>query len=147
MRKPASQGCKLADKGSYLNASDRRLQVQPRQEAKIVPLFSFFSGQFLRLQTLPAFRAISPIMAAFYRFPAATGTLRGLPSRKGFWRAAGDLPAGRRVSSFSILSRGSFVFAETAKSCGFCASGRPLQFCSRRATQFSNCQKRPVLSA
>ena len=66
------------------------------------PLFSFFSGQFLRLQTLPALRAISSIMAAFYRFPAATGTLRGLPSRKGFGRAAEDLPAGRRVSSFQF---------------------------------------------
>ena len=35
MRKPARQGSKLADKGAYLDVSDRRLQVQLTLEAKI----------------------------------------------------------------------------------------------------------------
>ena len=46
MRKPASQGSKLADKGTYLNASDRRLQVQLTQEARIAPGFPSSLGNF-----------------------------------------------------------------------------------------------------
>ena len=41
MRKPASQGSKLAGKGACLNVSNRRLQVKMTQEAKIVPGSSF----------------------------------------------------------------------------------------------------------
>ena len=46
MRKSASQGSKLADKGSYLNVCDRRLQVQLMQKAKIAPGFPPFLGNF-----------------------------------------------------------------------------------------------------
>ena len=37
MRKPASQGSGLAGKEAYLNVSDRRLQVDLTQKAKIAP--------------------------------------------------------------------------------------------------------------
>ena len=40
MRKPARQGSKLADKGAYMDVSDRRLQVQLTPEAKIASDFS-----------------------------------------------------------------------------------------------------------
>ena len=46
MRKPASQGSKLAGKGAYIDVSDRRLLVQLTQEAKIASDFSFFWAIF-----------------------------------------------------------------------------------------------------
>ena len=46
MRKPASQGSKLAGKGTCPNASDRRLQVQLTQEARIAPCFPSHPGNF-----------------------------------------------------------------------------------------------------
>ena len=46
MRKPAGQESKSAGKGSCLNANDRRVQVQLTQEAKIVPGFPSYSGNF-----------------------------------------------------------------------------------------------------
>ena len=61
MRKPASQESKSAGKGSCLNASDRRVQVQLAQEAKIVPGFPSCSGNFCvcRLRRRPEGRAQS----------------------------------------------------------------------------------------
>ena len=46
MRRPASQGSKLAGKGFYLNATDRRLQVQLTQKAKIALGFPSYLGNF-----------------------------------------------------------------------------------------------------
>ena len=46
MRKPASQGSKLAGKGAYIDVSDRRRQVQLTQEAKIASDFSLFRAIF-----------------------------------------------------------------------------------------------------
>ena len=46
MRKPASQGSKLASKGAYMDVSDRRMQVQLTQEAKIASYFFFIGAIF-----------------------------------------------------------------------------------------------------
>ena len=46
MRKPASQGSKLASKGAYIDVSDRRMQVQLTQEAKIASDFFFIRAIF-----------------------------------------------------------------------------------------------------
>ena len=47
MRKPARQGSKLADKGAYMDVSDRRLQVQLTPEAKIASDFSLVRAIFV----------------------------------------------------------------------------------------------------
>ena len=46
MRKPASQGSKLASKGAYIDVSDRRMQVQLTPEAKIASDFYFIRAIF-----------------------------------------------------------------------------------------------------
>ena len=46
MRKPASQGSKLASKGAYMDVSDRRMQVQLTQEAKIASDFLYIRAIF-----------------------------------------------------------------------------------------------------
>ena len=46
MRKPASQGSKLASKGAYMDVSDRRMQVQLTPEAKIATDFFFIGAIF-----------------------------------------------------------------------------------------------------
>ena len=46
MRKPASQGRKLANKKPYTDVSDRRLQVKLTQKAKIATGFSFIRAIF-----------------------------------------------------------------------------------------------------
>ena len=48
MRKPASQGRKLANKKPYTDVSDRRLQVKLTQKAKIA---TGFSGQYPKQRT------------------------------------------------------------------------------------------------
>ena len=40
------QGSKLASKGAYIDVSDRRMQVQLTQEAKIAPDFFLFRAIF-----------------------------------------------------------------------------------------------------
>jgi len=42
----ARQGSKLADKGSYIDVSDRRLQAQLTQQAKIPPTLFLLGGIF-----------------------------------------------------------------------------------------------------
>ena len=46
LRKPARRGSKLADKGAYMDVSDRRLQVQLTTQAKITSNFSSFEVIF-----------------------------------------------------------------------------------------------------
>ena len=46
LRKPARRGSKLADKGAYMDVSDRRLQVQLTMQAKITSNFSSFEVIF-----------------------------------------------------------------------------------------------------
>lgn len=43
------------------------------------------------------------------------------------WRT-GEVPPLDTTAQIENLSRGSFAFGEIAESCGFCASGHPLQF-------------------
>ena len=61
MRKPASQGSKLASKGAYIDVSDRRMQVQLTQEAKIASDFSFIGAIFAVVGFVSALGA-SPVM-------------------------------------------------------------------------------------
>ena len=56
MRKPASQGSGLADKGSFTDVSDRRLQVQLAQEAKIATDFHFIKAIFAVVGFVSAMR-------------------------------------------------------------------------------------------
>jgi len=46
LKKPARQGSKLADKGAYLNVSDRWLQVLLTQQAKILSTSSSIRKDF-----------------------------------------------------------------------------------------------------
>ena len=48
LRKPASRGSKLADKGAYTGVSDRRLQVTLTTEAEI-------ASEFYWVKTISAF--------------------------------------------------------------------------------------------
>ena len=64
MRKPASQGSKLASKGAYIDVSDRKMQVQLTQEAKIASDFSFIRAIFAVVgfvSALRRFRAAIPV--------------------------------------------------------------------------------------
>ena len=83
LRKPARQGGKLAAKGAYTDVSDRRLQVQLTQEAKIVSEFSFFKAFFAFAGFVSALRPFQVLTAARHPGRGASVACR-LP----------DLPAG-----------------------------------------------------
>ena len=52
-----TQGSKLASKGAYIDVSDRRMQVQLTQEAKIAPDFFLFRAIFAFVDFISALRA------------------------------------------------------------------------------------------
>ena len=47
LKKPARQGSKLADKGAYIDVSDRSLQAQLTQQTKILTTFLLFVRIFV----------------------------------------------------------------------------------------------------
>ena len=100
MRKPASQGGKLAGKGAYLNVSDRRLQVQLAQEAKIASDFPFIRAIFAvdgLCQRSEAPRVRRGVFAYPWRLADSQQgwPRRGMLSRPR--RPAGTLPASPRL--------------------------------------------------
>jgi len=46
LKKPASQGSQIANKGAYLHISDRNMQLQLTMKAKISTIFNSIRGIF-----------------------------------------------------------------------------------------------------
>ena len=102
MRKPARQGSKLADKGAFLNASDRKLQVRLTQEAQIVPpVFLLFRAIFAFADFASAPGHIFdngcflPLSCGYRNFARPS-----LP--EGFWAGCGGSPRRAPGLKFSI---------------------------------------------
>lgn len=111
MRKPAGQESKSAGKGSCLNASDRRVQVQLTQEAKIVPGFPSYSGNFCICRLCLRSDGVTnpgPVQVVKHLQENA----RGREALSHFYRTRRTYGAGQFLRPESPLSRAKIVFLQ-----------------------------------